>query len=130
MDIADNWLTISDYKTNKVIKREGFKSWNGDTKKMLYPVQHLDDCELMHYTLQMSLYAFLILRRNPHLKLRSLTIKHVTFEILSEDKYGFPEIKIDPVNEYPVVKSEDDIEVPYLRNEVIAIIKQHLSKAS
>jgi len=44
---------IDDWKTGKKIDEESYKH-----KKMLYPLQHLDDCNSNHYKLQVSLYAY------------------------------------------------------------------------
>jgi ATP-dependent exoDNAse (exonuclease V) beta subunit len=47
------WL--ADWKTNRQIRREGFK---GST--MLWPVSHLPDCELSRYSLQLSTYEWIL----------------------------------------------------------------------
>lgn len=46
---------VGDYKTNK--KLDTHSEWEN---KMLTPVEHLDDCELEHYALQLSLYKYII----------------------------------------------------------------------
>lgn len=51
---GDSW-TILDWKTNKAIRKKGYKG-----KKMLYPFDHLDDCNHVHYSLQLSLYALML----------------------------------------------------------------------
>ena len=51
-------------KTNKEIKEKGFTNWEGITSKMYKPVSHLDDCNLKHYNLQLSLYAYIIKKHN------------------------------------------------------------------
>ena len=58
--IVNNQIHIIDYKTNKEIKEKGFTNWEGITSKMYNPVSHLDDCNLNHYNLQLSLYAYII----------------------------------------------------------------------
>ena len=35
---------------------------------MYKPVNHLDDCNLNHYNLQLSIYAYIIKKHNPKLK--------------------------------------------------------------
>ena len=80
-----------DYKTNKEIKTEGFKNYEGITQKMLFPLNHLDDCNLNHYTLQLSLYMYIILKHNPRLSAGKLTLQHVVFEEeFDKDPYGYP----------------------------------------
>jgi len=119
-------LDITDHKTNKEIKTVGFTNWEGVTKKMLAPVNHLDDCEFNHYSLQLSMYAYMILQHNPSLKLGRLTIEHVKFEEAGKDKYGYPITKM--IDGEPVVKSVEKINVPYLKAEVQSIIKWLKSK--
>jgi ATP-dependent exoDNAse (exonuclease V) beta subunit len=55
-------LALFDYKTNKEIKREGYK---GET--MLSPINSVPKCELGKYSLQLWLYK-LILERNTNFK--------------------------------------------------------------
>ena len=54
--IVNGKVTITDYKTNKEIKEKGFTNWEGVTSKMYKPLSHLDDCNLNHYNIQLSLY--------------------------------------------------------------------------
>lgn len=116
-----NVLNLRDYKTNKDIKRKGFTNWEGITKKLLKPVQHLDDCELNCYALQLSIYAYVITRHNPMVTLGTLTIEHIKFEQEGETVYGYPIYKKDDNGEY-VVKEIEYITVPYMKNEVVALI--------
>lgn len=120
--IQDGVLNINDYKTNKEIKRKGFTNWEGISKKMLKPLHHLDDCEYTHYSLQLSIYAYLILRHNPNLTLGKLTIEHVKFETTGEDKFGYPIVKLNEYGE-PTIKEIEMIECPYLQKEVKALIE-------
>ena len=46
-------IAIIDYKTNKEIKRESYRH-----KKMLIPLQKYDDCNYVHYSIQLSGYKF------------------------------------------------------------------------
>lgn len=46
-------IAIIDYKTNKEIKRESYKH-----KKMLIPLHRFDDCNYIHYSIQLSGYKF------------------------------------------------------------------------
>ncbi len=102
IEIVDNTININDHKTNKEIKKEGFLTPRG-REKFLYPVSHLDDCNWNKYCLQLSLYMYMLWRKNKHLKVGKLTLNHVEF-----DKDGKP-TKINPMD------------VPYLRDEVRAI---------
>lgn len=48
-------IDIDDYKTNKKITKNGFKG-----KRMKNPLSHLQDCNYVHYNLQISLYAWML----------------------------------------------------------------------
>ena len=121
VEVVNDHVNITDYKTNKEIKTEGFRNWEGDTEKLLYPVAHLDDCHFNHYSLQLSIYMYIILKHNPKLKPGKMFIHHVLFETEGEDDYGYPIIKyLD--NGDPVVKEVIPMEIPYLKDEVISII--------
>ena len=73
---------IRDFKTNEKIKTEN------KFQKMKPPLAHLDDCELNDYTIQLSLYAY----------------------ILEDKGYEIMELGIDHFN--------TEITVPYMRKEV------------
>lgn len=77
---------IRDYKTSEQIRTEN------KFQKMKAPLAHLDDCELSHYTIQLSLYAY----------------------ILEDKGYEIMELGIDHFN--------TEITVPYLKKEVENII--------
>ena len=47
---------LVDWKTNKAIKRKAFKNKKGIKKS----TRELDDCQYIHYSLQLSLYKFLL----------------------------------------------------------------------
>jgi len=120
VEVINGQLHITDYKTNKEIKDKGFTNWEGITTKMFNPISHLDDCNLNHYTLQLSLYAYIIKKHNPKLKVGKLTIQHVKFKIAKVDDNGYPVSKI--VNGEPVVDEVKSYELKYLKNEVRSII--------
>ena len=90
VEVVNGYVNILDYKTNKEIKEKGFTNWEGITSKMYNPVNHLDDCNYNHYTLQLSIYMYIILKHNPKLKPGKLTIQHVKFNELGKDKNGYP----------------------------------------
>lgn len=119
--VEGSYLDIDDYKTCKEIKKNSHVSWEGISKKMKAPVEHVEDCDLMHYTLQLSLYAFMIQRHNPHLTVRNMTIHHVLFEEEGRDKYLYPIYKKNESGE-PIVKDIIRISVPYMKTEAMNII--------
>ena len=120
--IVNGKINIVDYKTNKEIKEKGFTNWEGITSKMYKPVNHLDDCNLKHYNLQLSLYAYIIKKHNPKLKVGDLCIQHVTFEKEGENKFGYPITKYNDQGE-PIIKDIKIYNLPYLKSEVQNIIK-------
>ena len=122
VSIVNGKINIIDYKTNKEIKEKGFTNWEGITSKMYKPVSHLDDCNLKHYNLQLSLYAYIIKKHNPKLKVGDLSIQHVTFEKEGENEFGYPITKYNNQGE-PIIKDIKIYNLPYLKSEVQSIIK-------
>ena len=121
VEVVNGKVNIIDYKTNKEIKMEGFTNWEGVTDKMLSPVDSLDDCHFNHYALQLSIYMYIILKHNPKLKPGRIFVHHITFEIEREDNWGYPITKKDERGE-PVIKEVIPISIPYLVDEVQAVI--------
>ena len=78
-------IAIIDYKTNKEIKRESYRH-----QKMLIPLQQYDDCNYIHYSIQLSGYKFKF-ERNTKLKVDETFI--VYFNI-NADSYEI----IEPLN--------------------------------
>jgi hypothetical protein len=121
VEIVNGHVNIIDYKTNKEIKKESFKDWEGVSVKMLDPVSHLYDCNFNHYSLQLSIYMYIILKHNPKLKPGNIYIHHVVFETEDLDQYGYPITKYSPEGD-PVVKEVIPMEIPYLKEEIVGII--------
>jgi len=122
VEVAKGYVNITDYKTNKEIKKESYVNWEGVSQKMSAPVSHLDDCNFWHYALQLSTYMYIILKHNPKLKPGKLTIHHVLFYTEGTDKFGNPITKLDDQGE-PMVKKIVPYDLPYLKAEVINLIK-------
>ena len=120
VEIVNGKINITDYKTNKEIKDKGFTNWEGITNKMFRPVNHLDDCNLNHYNLQLSIYAYIIKKHNPKLKVGKLIIQHVKFKKVGEDKNGYP--INEHVNGEPVLEDIKIYELPYLKDEVTSLM--------
>jgi hypothetical protein len=130
VEVANGEVHILDHKTNKEIKTESFKNWEGISQKMLSPVSHLDDCNLNHYTLQLSIYMYMILKHNPQLKPGKLVINHIQFEEEDEkDEYGYPKTKLDSNGE-PMIKAIIPYEIPYLKDEVLSIMRWYKENPS
>jgi len=125
--VSDGIVDILDYKTNKEIKTQGFKNYEGITQKMLYPLNHLDDCNLNHYTIQLSIYMYIILKHNPLYTPGQLMLHHVIFEEeMDKDQYGYPLYCKDSNGDF-IVKQVVPYVVPYLKDEVRVLI-EHFKK--
>jgi hypothetical protein len=122
VEVVNGRVNITDYKTNKEIKAESYVNWEGISQKMDAPVSHLDDCNLNHYNLQLSLYMYIILKHNPRLKPGKLTIHHILFEEAGRDKFDNP-ISARDTNGDPIVKDVIVYELPYLKAEITELIK-------
>lgn len=121
VEVVGDTVNIYDYKTNKKL-REAFTDWEGTTKKMLGPLSHMEDSDLTHYALQLSIYMYIILKHNHNLKPGKLQIHHIVFEVESEDQYGFPNTALDAAGE-PIIKEIKHYDLPYLKDEVVNMIK-------
>ena len=68
---------IITHNTNKEIKQHsGFDSKTKSTAKMKYPLNNLEDCNFIHYTLQLSTYAWMIQKLNPEFIIKDLILVH------------------------------------------------------
>ena len=69
------------HNTNKEIKTKGFfNSKTKQTEKMKYPLTDFEEANFSHYTLQLSMYAWMIEHNNPDLKVKTLTLDHFDHE--------------------------------------------------
>ena len=112
VEVVDGYVHITDYKTNKKIDKTSYVSWDGVSKKMLGPVAHLDDCNYNHYTLQLSIYMYIILKHNPNLKPGSITIHHISFYEKEEtDEFGYPVLQLSEDGE-PIIRDIEIYDLP------------------
>lgn len=121
VDVYNNIVDISDYKTNKEIKKASYVNWEGISSKMKAPLQHLDDCNFYHYALQLSLYLYIILKHNPGLKPGKLTMQHVIFEENGRDQFDYPVTKLNKDGD-PIIKDIVYYDLPYLKDEVVLML--------
>jgi len=122
VEVVDHRLDVYDYKTNKEVKTRGHEFWDGTRKMMTGPLRHLEDCEFNHYALQLSIYMYIMLKYNYNLVPGIIEIHHVEFEIEKLDENGFPVHAVDAMGE-PVVVNVNRISLPYLKKEVIIMLK-------
>lgn len=126
--IANGKVDVLDYKTNKEIKTQSFRNYEGISQKMLYPLSHLDDCNLNHYTIQLSIYMYIILKHNPQYEPGELTLQHIIFEEdFDRDPYGYPIYLRDERTGDYIVKEVIPYTVPYLKDEVISLLEHYKS---
>lgn len=94
---------IKTHNTNKEIKKESFYNKKTKSREMMkYPLNKIMDCNFYHYTLQLSLYAWMIQKYNPEFIIDELRIIHFTRD--------------GQVKEYVL---------DYLLDDVIRMIKQY-----
>jgi hypothetical protein len=129
VEVVNKKVNIIDYKTNKEIKKESFKSFDGRSQKMSAPVSHLDDCNFNHYALQLSLYMYMIIKHNPLYKPGKMSLHHVIFEEVDKDKWGNP-IAARDTNGDPIVQDIVQYDLPYLKTEITELIKWKMSQQS
>lgn len=98
-----NELSILDWKTNKKIDTKSFYNQSTrSTTKMKYPLTNLDDCNLCHYYLQLSTYAWMLQKLNPEFTINTLKIVHFDHE-----------------------GKQTIYDVPYLKEDVEKMLKYH-----
>lgn len=109
---SDKTFILSDHKTSKSIDFKGFMKFDPIDKrkhevKMLSPLSHLGDCNGNHYSIQLSLYAWMLEQFG--YKCKELILHHVVFE------------NDEPCNivNYPI---------PYLKKEVVNLLNWYKSK--
>lgn len=91
-----NDIHILDYKSSKKIEKKSFFNQSTKTSKMMnYPINNIPDCNFYHYSLQLSLYAWMIEQMNPSFNIKSLTIIHYAHD--------------DSVTNYEVDYHKDDV---------------------
>jgi PD-(D/E)XK nuclease superfamily len=92
-----NEISIGDWKTGRELKfKSGYDPATKKTQKMLPPLNHLDDCNMNHYALQLSTYAYLLKTIRPEFTIKRLVIYHIDHdgnETTHEVKYLEKEVK-------------------------------------
>lgn len=92
-------------------------------EKMLPPLSHLDNCNGMHYTMQLSTYARMV-ELILDIPCVGLGICHIGSPFV-KNKYGMP--YRDKNNQYPIDENGEETvnwyHINYLRNEVDAILR-------
>lgn len=115
---TDTHIHVLDYKTDKEIAFKAFSSQWVKPEKFAYPLEHLDNCNGNMYALKMSAYMYMLWKQNKHLKPGKLILEHIT---LKRDEEGIPVLE----NDIPVVLAEKEIELPYLKKEVMSMMEYY-----
>lgn len=91
-----NDLYILDYKTNKkgIQTKAFYDTKRKSTKKMFYPINNLDDTTMIHYNLQLSIYAWMLKQMNPDFNIKLLRLIHIDREGV-ETEYDIPFLEED-----------------------------------
>ncbi len=106
------YVDIDDYKTNKEIKTLSYCNKNtGEYAKMLFPVNHLMECNFIHYSLQLSLYAYLL--ECFGFVVRSIKFTHIPLNETRTAKLGI----------------EQAYYVKYLRSDIIKMLNHYAVEA-
>lgn len=113
-----NDIILADWKTNRAINQESY--FDRTTKKrqmMKFPLDNIQDCNFYHYTLQLSLYAYLLQKINPKFKIKKLLLVHFDHEG-NETEYTCDYLKEDVARmllhyrKDQKIKSELDLDKP------------------
>lgn len=104
VEVKRGRIHVKDYKTNEKLEFSAWKHPNPaiGTKKLLSPVNTLDDCNGNIYYLQLNLYMYMLLKHNRHLKMGTMEILHITY-----DEQG----KANKPIRYPVPNLQRQIEL-------------------
>lgn len=102
--LPDKRFILGDFKSNKKLEFEGYKKFDKDYKekraaKMKFPLQHLDDANGIHYTIQLSIYAYMLEQFGYHC--HDLYIDHIIFdgdEPVNEIRYPIQYLKKEVIN--------------------------------
>lgn len=91
-----NDIIIGDFKTNNEIKMTSYFDRATKKKQMMkFPLNDVEDCNFYHYSLQLSLYAYLLQKINPKFNIVKLMIVHFDHqgnEVEYECKYMKEEV--------------------------------------
>lgn len=114
-----NKITIIDYKTGKEIRKTGH--YNTRTRKaqtLYYPLNFLEDCEFSRYSIQISLYGYLIKKLYPEYKFDRLIILHIDYQdnVTEIDCENLID-RLQPTIDYYLQKRNISLKMNKLNNE-------------
>jgi hypothetical protein len=118
--VADNKIHVWDYKTDQEITFKAFSNQWVKPRKLLKPLHKLDDANGNLYAIKMSLYMYLLWKANKgKFKPGEIIIEHVTLK-RDPDNDNIP--VLDNLGN-PIVIKVQKIKLPYLKKEVIEMLK-------
>lgn len=114
-----NDIYILDYKTNaKGISTKAFFDRNKKKNKtMFYPINNIDDTTMNHYTLQLSIYAFMLQKLRPEFNIKMLKLIHIDRED-NETEFEVPYLKDEVMRLLAYQKKQNIIEAERKKNEI------------
>ena len=122
-EIGERWVTINDWKTNKE-----FSTYNKYKKYLLTPLKHLQECHKNIYTMQISLYAYLLECMGFKVKFLMLThidkktLKHTYHELTYRRQDVINMIEHYHENKHITKKQKEEIEYEELKAKYVALI--------
>ena len=119
------YIDVLDYKTSKTIDEESYYDTRNQKFAMLNnPLQSVMDCNLMKYSLQLSMYAFFLEKYNfiP----RNLILVHLVIKELEPNKKSKYVIEFEGKRYH--IELEKEYPVKYMKKEVKALLQYHKSK--
>ncbi len=117
--VTDNKIHVWDYKTDLEMSFVGYSNQWMTARKLLAPLDHLDECNGNIYSIKMSLYMYMLWRANKgKLKVGDIIIEHVHLK-RDPDNDNIPVLE----NGSPVILKTEQITLPYRKKEVMAMLK-------
>lgn len=118
--VTDNKIHIWDYKTDDRIEFKGYSTQWQKPKRFKTPLDHLEECNGTTYAIKMSLYMYLLWKANKgRFKPGEIVIEHIKLQ-RDPNKDNIPILDKD---NKPIVLGSSQIVLPYLKDEVIAMLK-------
>lgn len=91
-----NEIYILDFKTNKKLDEKSYFDRKKNAFQMMkYPLTNVMDCNMQHYTMQLSTYAYLLQQINPSFEVKQLMI--IYFDHDGNESHHVLEYKKDEV---------------------------------
>lgn len=117
--VAKNKIHIYDYKTDASISFEGWSNKWKKARKLLKPLDHLEECNGNIYSIKMSLYMYMLWKaNNGRFKPGDIIIEHLHLK-RDPDNDNIPVLE----NGLPIILKTETIKLPYRKKEVIAMLK-------